>query len=358
MKNTILVSRALRYWLRRLVFSKPKRLWFGTAIALVTALFGMALLGLSGWFISATALAGGAIALGLVVSFDVFLPGGGIRFFALGRTVSRYVERLYNHDTVLRQLALARHQLFTELTHRSIKDLRSTSNSEWLSRLTVDLDTLDSLSLRLVYPPLVAFISLLVLAGVDRVGEFVEGGGPGLGGHPGSDGLVQEVGEAVVRGVGQGVVEGEEGGDAVAALEGVGRDEGQDGGSPGGGCQGREGTPEPPRGVVGPQQAGVPDADEGESPQELGGLGRCEGDGPVASCLVGGGQLLVGRSRSAGLGLGRDRHRCLRRRGGVGGDSGGGGVGGGGVVRCGLRGPVVPPALWWVPRGVTRPVAG
>lgn len=166
MKNNILVSRALRYWLRRLVFSKPKRLWFGTAIALVTALFGMALLGLSGWFISATALAGGAIALGLVVSFDVFLPGGGIRFFALGRTVSRYLERLYNHDTVLRQLALARHQLFTELTHRSIKDLRSTSNSEWLSRLTVDLDTLDSLSLRLVYPPLIAVISLLVLAGV------------------------------------------------------------------------------------------------------------------------------------------------------------------------------------------------
>lgn len=76
----------------------------------MTVLFGMALLGLSGWFISATAIAGLSVATAL--AFDVFMPSAGIRVFALGRTFSRYGERLITHDATLAAVAVLRVQLF------------------------------------------------------------------------------------------------------------------------------------------------------------------------------------------------------------------------------------------------------
>src|SRR5690606_11827016 len=75
----------------------PRRLWLGgMALACLTVLMGMALLGLSGWFIAATGLAGLVPATALV--FDVFMPSAGIRLLALGRTAARYGERLVTHD--------------------------------------------------------------------------------------------------------------------------------------------------------------------------------------------------------------------------------------------------------------------
>ncbi|GAB2909568.1 cysteine/glutathione ABC transporter ATP-binding protein/permease CydC [Rheinheimera gaetbuli] len=131
-------------------------------LAVATALSGIALLALSGWFITATALAGSAIALGLVYALDIYLPGGGIRFFALSRTVSRYFERLYNHDTVLGQLARSRVALFSGLQQLSRSQSRTSSDSDWLNRLTAELDTLDNLYLRLLLPPMVTLLSTIV----------------------------------------------------------------------------------------------------------------------------------------------------------------------------------------------------
>jgi len=59
-----------------------------------------------------TALAWSA---GFQASLNLYVPGSGIRFFALSRTVSRYFERLFNHDTVLRLLADLRVRLFQSL---------------------------------------------------------------------------------------------------------------------------------------------------------------------------------------------------------------------------------------------------
>ena len=71
------------------------RMKWGAVLAAVTVLAGMGLLGLSGWFITATAIAGLQPATAL--AFDVFAPSAGIRLLALGRTVSRYGERLVTH---------------------------------------------------------------------------------------------------------------------------------------------------------------------------------------------------------------------------------------------------------------------
>ena len=75
----------------------------GALLAALTVLSGMALLGLSGWFITATAIAG--LRRPRRFAFDVFMPSAGIRLLALGRTASRYGERLVTHDATLGVLA-------------------------------------------------------------------------------------------------------------------------------------------------------------------------------------------------------------------------------------------------------------
>jgi len=131
----------------------------GVLLSAVTVLFGMALLGLSGWFISATAIAGLSVTTAL--AFDVFMPSAGIRLFALGRTFSRYGERLITHDATLAAVAVLRVRLFrawaTPLAARALA-LRP---SRLLFRLTCDIDALDSLYLRLCIPLLSALIASL-----------------------------------------------------------------------------------------------------------------------------------------------------------------------------------------------------
>ncbi|EWH01501.1 hypothetical protein Q427_13840, partial [Halomonas sp. BC04] len=131
----------------------------------LTLASAIGLLALSGWFITASALTGMALAAGLAVSLDVHVPGGGIRTFAVTRTVARYVERLYNHDTVLRLLADLRGTLFAVMAGLDERTLARRRASDWLNRLTADIDTLDSLYLRLLAPPLVALLAILLLSG-------------------------------------------------------------------------------------------------------------------------------------------------------------------------------------------------
>ncbi|MBZ5488207.1 thiol reductant ABC exporter subunit CydC [Halomonas aquamarina] len=157
-----------------LMTKRRRRFLAGALLIWLTLAAGLSLLGLSGWFITACALAGIALSLGLPSRLDVYVPGGGIRFFALLRTVARYIERLYNHDTVLRLLADLRYRVFGTLTRLDEAALRRHRMSDWLGRLTSDIDALDNLYLRLLMPPLV---SLLVIVGV---GLFVAIWWPGL----------------------------------------------------------------------------------------------------------------------------------------------------------------------------------
>lgn len=163
---TITPAAAMRFWLKLFFSHNRQRLILGIALALATALSGMALLALSGWFITATAVAGAAMALGAVYMLDIYLPGGGIRFFALSRTLSRYLERLYNHDTVLRQLALSRVALFQGLQQLPRALSKQATDADWLSRLTTELDALDNLYLRLLVPPLIALLASAVFFAV------------------------------------------------------------------------------------------------------------------------------------------------------------------------------------------------
>lgn len=151
-------------WLR-LILTRRHRLLTGMLLMALTVLAGTALLALSGWFITASALTGLLLAAGVSVHLDVYVPGSGIRAFALTRTLARYGERLYNHDTVLRLLADIRATLFRNLGRADTATLKGTHSAVWLSRLTRDVDALDNLYLRLLAPPVVALLATILVLG-------------------------------------------------------------------------------------------------------------------------------------------------------------------------------------------------
>ncbi|ATJ82960.1 thiol reductant ABC exporter subunit CydC [Halomonas beimenensis] len=150
-------------WLR-LLGRRRGRLLAGAALMALALAAALGLLALSGWFITATGLAGLAMAAGAALTLDVYVPGGGIRAFALTRTVARYGERLYNHDTVLRLLADLRGRMFAVLAGLDARALARRRASDWLNRLTADIDTLDGLFLRLLAPAGVALTAILALS--------------------------------------------------------------------------------------------------------------------------------------------------------------------------------------------------
>ncbi|WP_370679120.1 amino acid ABC transporter ATP-binding/permease protein [Comamonas sp. GB3 AK4-5] len=162
-------THAVRTMLKALAAMAPRRLWLGgMAMACLTVLMGMALLGLSGWFIAATAMAGLVPLTALV--FDVFMPSAGIRLLALGRTGSRYAERLLTHDATLAVLAALRERLFRSWAPAGSAWQLRMRPARWLQRLTSDVDALDSLYLRLLVPLAAAcgaaLLAAVVLAGM------------------------------------------------------------------------------------------------------------------------------------------------------------------------------------------------
>ncbi len=146
------------------------KLALGSLFSVLVVFAGTALLSLSGWFITATGVAGLA---GAGIAFDVFRPSSAIRFLALGRAGARYGERLLTHDATLSGLAELRGQLLAAMTRTPLRKLASLNGSERLNQITLDVDALDGLALRLVIPLLSAG---LVLGGFLLVVWHIENG--------------------------------------------------------------------------------------------------------------------------------------------------------------------------------------
>lgn len=149
-------------WLRHQFKGEGARLRNAGLLALITVLAAMALLGLSGWFISAAALAGLA-AGGPAVAFNLLVPSAGIRALAVGRTVSRYFERLVSHDATFHVMQRLRTQLFAAILPRIPGPLSSLSSGHLLERLLGDVERLENAWLGQGQPALVAAATAVVL---------------------------------------------------------------------------------------------------------------------------------------------------------------------------------------------------
>ncbi|MGL4668953.1 MAG: thiol reductant ABC exporter subunit CydC [Saezia sp.] len=141
---------------------QPFMIWLGIFMAALSVVCGITLLGLSGWFITATAIAG---LQPLAFAFNVITPSATIRLLALSRTASRYGERLVTHSVTLRVIAELREHLFRGwATPQAARSLLKRP-AQLLFRLTVDVDALDSLYLRIIVPACAALI-VAVLVGL------------------------------------------------------------------------------------------------------------------------------------------------------------------------------------------------
>ena len=113
----------------------------------LVSIASVALLGLSGWFITAAALAGLAGAA-VAHTFNYLLPSAFIRLLAIVRTAARYGERVTGHEAGLRGLAALRPRLFAALASSRPDRALSLASGEASARMVQDVDSLLTLFIR------------------------------------------------------------------------------------------------------------------------------------------------------------------------------------------------------------------
>mgnify|MGYP004705259455 FL=1 len=133
----------------------PYKRWIvlGLFCSLAASLSGIALLAVSGWFLSSMALAGVAGA-----TMNYFTPSAIIRGLALVRISGRYAERLINHDVTLRALAGLRLWLYDRLWPLSPGQTAMLGHSQLFSRMRADIDRLEHVYLAVFMPAVMALI--------------------------------------------------------------------------------------------------------------------------------------------------------------------------------------------------------
>ncbi len=128
---------------------EPLAFWGGLFLAFLPAAAGIALLAVSGYFITATAIVGLSVG---AIAFNAASAAGHIRFYAALRIFGRYVERVITHDATFRFLANLRSGVFRGLVARENSSALNQRSATALSRVVSDVDQLDGLFLRLVVP--------------------------------------------------------------------------------------------------------------------------------------------------------------------------------------------------------------
>ena len=137
--------------LRNLLRSRQASWSLALLLGALTLFSAIALLATSGWFITASAIAGLVVTSSF--TFDYFRPAALIRLFAIVRTAGRYGERVTSHHATLSLLKDLRSQVFRALTLRnSLVSQDSTGSAATMHRLVADIDRLDRFPLQFMAP--------------------------------------------------------------------------------------------------------------------------------------------------------------------------------------------------------------
>ena len=112
--------------------------------------FGVALMTTAGYLISRAAEQPPILALTTVIV--------AVRFFALARPLTRYLERLASHDLVLRALGRTRAAFYERIEPLAHAELEAYRRGDLVSRMVDDVDALQALYLRGVMPSLVGLV--------------------------------------------------------------------------------------------------------------------------------------------------------------------------------------------------------
>ena len=124
-----------------------RRLLFASLCAGLATVAAIGLLGISGWFLTGTALAGSAGVVA-VAAFNYLIPSALIRLMAIVRTLTRYGERLLSHKVALESMADLRGSLFDKLAAQDSRAAPESSPGETATRLIDDVAALEDLIIR------------------------------------------------------------------------------------------------------------------------------------------------------------------------------------------------------------------
>lgn len=130
----------------------------GILLSAGVILANVGLLALAGWFIAAMALAGHG---GPMIEY--FAPAAAIRGLSVIRAVGRYLERLVTHDATFRQLSRLRVWFYEALEPLAPARLQQHRAGDLLSRIRADIDSLETIYLRVLVPSLAAVIAVPLL---------------------------------------------------------------------------------------------------------------------------------------------------------------------------------------------------
>ncbi|NLQ16919.1 ATP-binding cassette domain-containing protein [Marinomonas sp. M1K-6] len=150
--------------LKRLLLASPWGFSLPVVMGVAASLAGVALLGISGWFISATGL---ATAMGVGIVFNYLTPGAIIRFMAILRTAGRYGEQVSAHNHLLGLLRLLRLWVWDQRVANDSANLYAQSRGDLLQRLVSDLDQIIRWPLVVFLPwvyALLAYVAVAILA--------------------------------------------------------------------------------------------------------------------------------------------------------------------------------------------------
>jgi ATP-binding cassette subfamily C protein CydC len=128
------------------------------ALGVLASGSAVALLATSAWLIARSAEQPPILFLGFAIV--------GVRAFALGRAVFRYLERLVGHDGAFRALAGLRVSVFRRLLPVAPDGVQGARRGDLLTALVRDVDALQDLPLRVLQP----LVTSLTVAGLAIVG--------------------------------------------------------------------------------------------------------------------------------------------------------------------------------------------
>ncbi|WP_270168796.1 thiol reductant ABC exporter subunit CydD [Paenibacillus sp. SYP-B4298] len=131
------------------------RMLIAVLIGFATVASNAGLMGVSGYLIAKAALRPENILL-------LYVPIVGVRFFGIARGVFRYVERLVSHDLTFRILKQFRTWLYSKLEPQGARLLERQSSGGLLSSVISDVDQLQNLYLRVIAPPVVAMLAVIL----------------------------------------------------------------------------------------------------------------------------------------------------------------------------------------------------
>ena len=145
-------------WIRSYLGASKKLLAQVLALGVTAVVFAIGLMFVAGYLIAASA--DNAFSL-LMLN----IPLAFVQIFGLGKPLARYLERLRSHDWVLRLTSTLRLRLFGVVQHQQY-EAAHWRTGEVLGSLASDIEHVQNLFLRCVFPVLIAWIAGVVLVAV------------------------------------------------------------------------------------------------------------------------------------------------------------------------------------------------